>query len=489
MDLLNVVLKRERQQRRKPASSSPHTASSPSPDQTTHDPHVDVIVIGAGWAGLGAARVLHAHGLQVLVLEAKDHVGGRSRTVLLQDDQKKHAAIPVELGSEWIHGTSERYNPIYRLARHYHARLHSTGHQDDGVWSTTGSDGSRPIPPKELERAYRRLMKHGWLESVRRYRDSIDRDVSLRRATDLSMNRRSGPDRDMLEYLLHANIVTEYAASLEDISAWWWDSDWNMDGEEAILADGYSALVERFAAALGASVRREAAVTAVDWRDPESVRVTYGQGSGDAVVTARCVIVTVPLGVLQSRAIQFTPSLPEWKQASIDRLGVSLLNKVVLQWDRNQVLPWPKEYEWLEKIAARQDHWTEFYNYQSITGANVLVAFVAGREAARIEQLSDEDVLAEVLASLREMMNTDIPDPAAFLVTRWSQDPFARGSYTHYRPGSDPDDRKNLQANLDNRIYFAGEACHLKYPSTTHGALLTGLDVGRKVTATLTAKR
>ena len=437
---------------------------------------LDTIVIGAGWAGLGAARALQEHGQNFVVLEARDYVGGRSHTIELDDSL-------VELGSQWIHGNNKQKNPISKLVQHFQTPTLKAGESEGGVWSKEfqSHDKPRRIPYADLKKVRSKVFSDGWYSFMEKYQDADD-DQSLRKTTDMFITKKhlDHDDRRVLEYCLHSNITTEYAASLQDISTYWWDNDSSMGGSDAVIKPGYSHLVEQYASSFRDRIYLHSPVTDIDWSDHGNIKVTYLHGATKSTVKARHVIVTVPLGVLQAKTIVFHPSLPASKQKAIQRLGVGLLDKVILKWDKHENLPWPKNVEWVEKMATPQERWTEFYNFQPVTGDNILVAFTAGRDAGRIERLDDDNVLEEVLLSLKEMFDTDIPDPAAFTVTRWSADEYARGSYSFYKVGSEPEDRKNLRAPLDNRLFFAGEACSMKYPSTTHGALLTGLEMGTK---------
>jgi monoamine oxidase len=163
-----------------------------------------------------------------------------------------------------------------------------------------------------------------------------------------------------------------------------------------------------------------------------------------------------------------------------------------MKWSDDATLPWPADIGWLERIAAagQQGKWTEFFSLERETGKKVLVAWSAGREAARVEQLSDQAIQQEVLASLAAMFGSGaVPPPAEWIITRWQRDPLAGGSYSYYKVGSGPQDRDALAATLGGRVYFAGEATNKAIMSTTHGALNTGLKAGQTVLNKLLARR
>lgn len=444
----------------------------------------DTVIIGAGWAGLGAAQVLKRRGQGVILLEARDYIGGRSRSMDLDGSL-------VELGSQWIQGASEA-NPIHRIAEAKHASMKRSGVYRDVVMTSEyhqrrrGTRTPRCLSQQEYQQILHRTLKEGWMPFQRKRQRKNKRDKSLRATTDAYRQRKGLRRNDTLalEFILDSVVSQEYAASLEDMSTWWWNNDKYVGGGDVILPDGYSSLVDAFAENLRAHIRLSSPVKKIDWSLHHKVRVTYEDGAAGKVlrtVTARNVIVTVPLGVLQAQTIEFRPALPSRKVASINRLGMGLLNKIIIKWDKTSELPWSRNVEWLERIATPQGRWTEFVSYQPTTGEKVLVGFSAGREAARVERMSDSSILVEALQSLEKAYGMSVPQPKAYHITRWSQDAHAHGSYSYYKVGSSPKDRRNLKESLGNRIFFAGEACHLTFPSTTHGALLTGLEAGNEI--------
>jgi monoamine oxidase len=100
---------------------------------------------------------------------------------------------------------------------------------------------------------------------------------------------------------------------------------------------------------------------------------------------------------------------------------------------------------------------------------------ILGRESERVETLSDASIQSEVIQSLEEMFGVStIPTPANVVITRWKANSLSNGSYSYYKVGSKLKHRTDLGAAVGNRVFFAGEACHLDYPSTTHGALMSG---------------
>ncbi|MEN9620902.1 MAG: hypothetical protein RL499_1095, partial [Actinomycetota bacterium] len=216
----------------------------------------------------------------------------------------------------------------------------------------------------------------------------------------------------------------------------------------------------------GLDVRLGAAVTAVSWAD-DGVLVQTAAESFEA----DAVIVTVPLGVLQSGAIAIDPPLPEPHQAAIAGLGMGVLNKVFMLFDE---VFWDDTVDWIGIVPPDGlDPWVDWVTVGRADGGPVLLGFAAGDLGRRVDAMSDEQVVASALATLRSAY-PGAPEPLDVLVTRWGADEFARGSYSFAAVGSDPEMRDDLAAPVGERVYLAGEATSREHPSTVHGALLSG---------------
>jgi monoamine oxidase len=194
--------------------------------------------------------------------------------------------------------------------------------------------------------------------------------------------------------------------------------------------------------------------------------------------TAEKAIITLPLGVLKQGSIRFDPPLPADKQAAINKIGMGLLNKVYLRFPE---VFWDEESDWISHVSLAKGEWAEFLNIYKYTGRPILVAFNAGRFGRTTESWSDETIVTAVTEVLRTLYGTGIPAPEAWQITRWAGDPLAGGSYSYLAPGSRPRDRDTLAAPLSNLLFFAGEATSKEYPSTVHGAYLSGRRAAEEV--------
>jgi predicted NAD/FAD-dependent oxidoreductase len=265
-----------------------------------------------------------------------------------------------------------------------------------------------------------------------------------------------------LDWIAATEIAADLAADLDELSIRALDDGVTFDGPWVMLDRGYRALLEPLAE--GIDIRLGEWVSAID--DPGGrVRVTSTRG----IFEADRVVVTVPLGVLKAGSIAFTPDLPPPVRAAIDRLGMGRFLKAVMRFPERV---WPGGMDWLGRIA--EPAFAEFVNLSAVTGEPILVGFATGAHAERLEGLDDDAVVAEALGAFRAVVGPDAPAPSDAIVTRWGVDPFAHGAYSFMAVGATSADRDALGAPVSARLILAGEAASSRYPSTVHGAWMSG---------------
>jgi monoamine oxidase len=401
-------------------------------------------------AGLGAARLLHDAGARVTVIEARDRIGGRTHTSHLWPD------LPVDMGASWIHGT--KGNPVTALARDCGLKLTPTDYKR----SVTYDDAGREVPfLKPAEQAL------ALVERARERIDDADQDMSLQAAIEASKDWRklSPQDRRVARLAINTRIEHEYSGDWSRLSAWHFDQGVDFPGDEAVVTPGFGPILTLLAQ--GLDVRMAEPVTTIaPTRNGVEVTTTRGTHRADQA------IITLPLGVLQSGRIRFAEPLAKKRQHAIDVLGMGLLNKCVLRFDR---VFWPADRDWIDFLGPVETLWADWTNCLPATGQPLLFGFNAARMADEVEGWSDRDTVASALEALRAMFGSSVPDVSAAQVSRWRQDPFALGAYSFQSVGSSRKDRKALfGADWQGRLFFAGEATSADQPSTVHGALITG---------------
>jgi monoamine oxidase len=421
-----------------------------------------VIVVGAGVAGLAAARSLVDQGLKVIVVEARDRIGGRIWT------NRAWPKLALDLGASWIHGVNG--NPVAALARS--GRISTVATDYDALWRyEPGAKELSDSADEALEERFEGLMERVEEEAAA-LRQPGNADGSLQAAFDRAAGQRlSATDRRRLNYMLVSQVEHEYAADAAELSLLHWDQGDGFAGDDRLFPAGYDQITELLAKnldiRLGQTVSRIA-------HGQRGVEVTSSRGTFSAAYA----LVTLPLGVLKRGSVSFDPPLPARKQQAIRRLGMGTLNKLYLRFPRAF---WPEEPHLLGYIAEQRGAWAEWLNIQRYLKSPVLLGFNAGSYARQLERRSDEAIVASAMEALRAMFGARIPEPEAALMTRWSSDPLAGGSYSFLATGATPADYDALAAPVANRLFFAGEATSRDYAATVHGALISGRDAAELI--------
>jgi len=339
-----------------------------------------VVVVGAGVAGLTAARALHRHGYEVVVVEARDRIGGRVFT----DTQ---LGLPLDLGASWIHGIDG--NPIMALARADDVPTAVTRYGND---ATYGPDGERL--GERAVRALGRDLRY-FLSEIEDPREDLDTDISLGAAIDGVIARDGDWTPDELrglDYSVNTVLEHEYSGDVHDLSLFWWDAGSEYNGDDVLFPEtGYRWLPDLLAD--GLDVRTGQVVTHVAW-DSTGASVV---ASGEALPCAH-VVVTLPLGVLQSGSVEFTPPLPASTGIAIDRLGMGVLDKLWLRFPR---VFWDPDVDLFGYLSPVKGRWNEWYDFSRQTGEPILLGFNAATYARELEARSDADVVADAMGVLR----------------------------------------------------------------------------------------
>lgn len=439
-----------------------------------------VVVIGAGVSGLACAQRLQEAGVDFLVLEASDRVGGRVRTTY-----GLAGPLPFELGALMIHGK--------------HVVTHS--------WLQELGLHARPLPTTTRAR----FLREGRAESLPLPRNWLRRTIGVRafyqgtfglpkrilgyEGPDLSLAEWLGrqgalPGAKMLVTLLYAHAA---AADADAIGV-------RGPAEESLLAseefgysnfqlvEGYQELLARRSAPLKARIRLQARVTSVR-TSGGGVRIETEDANGEAgEVQTRRAVVTLPLGVLRSDLVAFDPPLPENKRSAIRALAFGDAMVVLIRFRGGNLVERLGDFGILWGEGPSSFHRPYVARREA---RDVLDAFVVGREAHRRAQLSDREVLEVTLQELRDVLPASVHpgDANAFACSRWPVDPFTRGGYSFLPPGATVQHRQDLAEPVGGVLFFAGEATHTHgEAATVHGAIETGYRAAAEVLASLTPR-
>jgi monoamine oxidase len=392
-----------------------------------------VVVIGAGAAGIAAARRLQEAGVDPLVLEARERIGGRAFT---QD----HGGTPLDRGCEWLHSGDR--NPWTTIAE----TLGNSVVRIPSPWRRQTRDIGFPAADQDAfgaasDRFYRRLEAH-----------AADGATDAPASTCLEPGERWNG-------LIGA--VGTYINGVEFDRLSILDYDRYADtGVNWRVREGFGATIAAYGA--GVPVRLGCPVTLVDHAGAR-LRLITPQGT----VEADRAIVTVPPTLLASGALRFAPDLPA-KLAAAEGVPLGVANKVFFALDKPDLLP-PEGH-----LFGRTDRvGTGTYHLRSL-GRPVVQGFFGGAQAIALERDGPAAFFDFALEEIAGLLGSDIRRHLHPLVaTGWADDPWSLGSYSHALPGH-ADDRAVLADPVDGRLFFAGEACSRHDFSTAHGAYRTG---------------
>ncbi len=453
--------------------------------QSIKNPQYTVIIIGAGIAGLEAARYLEEHGLHdYIILEARDRIGGRIWTVHPQKD------IAVDLGATWIHGDSAQ-GPLMQLVNQWHLDTQVVDPNSAVFYTCDGNEISSAAEKSffDLYGQFAELLREKRQDPVKNALLSVS-DVAIEFITahQLAKEKQYG-----LLYTISDKIEQEYAADIKDLSALWYDNEKEIPGSDRILVQGYKSIIDGVARDVKGHIFLNQAVKQIDYRHKQSIIVTTQKGQQ---YTGQYVISTLPLGVLKKGSVRFLPALPADKLAAIHHLNMGVMNKIILFfpvvfWDQVQYISYLSPAYWSGTKWKNKSKWIEFDSMAPFLHQPILFALVSGDFAQELENKTDEEIVNGAMTVLRTMYGEKIPPPTQYIITRWGQDPCSVGSYSSLRPGAldNGGDYLNLAKTIDGRLLFAGEATTNIYPSTVYGAYLTGDRAAQEVLSNYSAAR
>jgi monoamine oxidase len=418
---------------------------------------IDVVIIGAGVAGLAAGRLLAGAGRRVTLIEARDRVGGRVHTHHLAPD------LPIELGAEFVHGQPPALWTLIREARLPTYELEG---------SEIGYEGGRRSAGGDLPGRANHVLEDmvQWLAHA-----PDTTDMTFAQYLELS-----APDPDAAEaaarYVEGFNAADQRRIGIASLAK-------QQRAEDAIEGDrlfrvssGYDAVPKFLAAEFaraGGTLELETPVQRIDW-SRGSVAVT-AHGARGTRFHARRALITVPLGVLQAGGIQFEPR-PAGILEQADRLAMGAAMRIVLVFGAKF---WPENLSFLftpSEIPATW--WTPMPN-----GAPVLTGWTGGPKAAVIERSGGAEaaraaLLTRCLSTLAKVFNRPVSELEGLLRSwhthDWLADPYAGGAYS-YVPAGALDAPGRLNQPVEDTLYFAGEHTDVTgHWGTVHAALQSG---------------
>jgi monoamine oxidase len=408
----------------------------------------DVVVIGAGAAGLAAADTLVRAGRSVLVLEARERVGGRCWT-----HRMSGLDIPVELGAEFLHGEAKETHALLRRA------------------------GRRAVPANRVQRSFdgKRLRpRNSFAEAARSVRGaSLDQDLSFDRF--LAARKLPAKTKAFARMMVQGFDAADPARVSAQSIIEEWSEGGSLGDAQPRPEGGYGALMDWLATNLlsrKTSIQLGAVVREVRWKRG-AVRINgVFQGEPFTVRAAR-VIVTLPLGVLQAGDVRFVPALAA-KRTALDKLASGPVVRVAMRFHE---AVWEKRAPGVAFFHDPKAGFPTFWTPLPMR-APLLTAWAGGPKARIMSRMSERTQIAAALGGVRKIFkDATLADAIA---QDWQRDPFSRGGYSYVLVGG-MGAREALAAPLGDTLHFAGEATDTDEAGTVAGALRSGKRAAREI--------
>ena len=413
----------------------------------------DVVIIGAGCAGLGAATALRDAGLRCMVLEASARVGGRAWTT-------RPAALGgvwFDMGAVWFHDAE--HNPLVRIAEAAGDELL----RSDEVRTERTYVGDRLATAAELA-----AFDAAWprMEAAADAMLAVRDDVSL---ADVARSLTADPWAATVEAWEGPVICV---VDSDRFSARDWRNN-ALGGSNLVPQGGIGAFVERRCAP-GLDIRLNTPALRVRWGGAGG-RVAVDTALG--TVTAGACIVTVSTGVLGAGGLRFDPALPVETQDAIAGLPMGLALKVALRANGPDRLDLPAHCSVDWQVAAPNDALMPFQCWPF--GRDYVQGWIGGSAAWDLARAGEDAAADFALSQLRRLFGGRVDrlfGGGGRLVTHWDSDPWVQGAYSYALPGHAGDRRRLGEPLADGHLLFAGEACHAGFASTVAGAWISGQD-------------
>ncbi|MEM1079296.1 MAG: NAD(P)/FAD-dependent oxidoreductase [Pseudomonadota bacterium] len=426
----------------------PHTLTA-----STHPTNPDVVVIGAGAAGISAARRLRRKGISAIVVEAGTRVGGRAWT------QSDSFGVPVDMGCSWVSASNKNWYAKFARSQGFDLVNHTDSRTDlfrDGTRASLLDFAAYEMSQTILQKAMNKAARKG-------------RDVPASSVVPAKL-----PWSGAIQAWLGP---MDYGVEFDQISTM---EDWNIgdDQPSMLVREGLGRVVA--ASAEDLPIKLNTTVSHIDWSG-QGVRLE----TSDGTLTAKACILTVSTGVLQSGGIRFTPELPDAKQDALEALPMGLLLKVPLLFDG-------------ARLGLGENNWVTSWVPDTIPnracffiawpcGHDYLFGNIGGQLGWELSREAPDVAVTYALDELVKLVGSDARRHfVKGLRTDWANDPLTLGAYSCVKPGQ-YGARKVLRKTLADRVFFAGEAVSSKYPALVNGAYDSGRAAANRVAKTLAA--
>jgi len=400
----------------------------------------DVVVIGAGSAGLSATAELMKRGISVLCIEGMNRIGGRCYT------DNSTFGVPADIGGHWLHGFSA--NQIAEFGKKHKDKFKIYKDPDrDAVY-----DGKRKVSGKELWKLYKQIKEiKNTSVSARPLIDLIPEKIKKNSWFD-TVHKIVDDARDLGNFSLGDDNVNYSDAGIGD----------------GLCREGYGALLAYYRKDV--PVKLNTIVNEIKWGG-QGVQVVTNKGT----ISAKACIVTASVGVLRAEKIKFTPALPLKKYEAFEGITMTISNRVLMQLKKKFLSRFKSDtylYTKCNSNGAKSPK--TFYGFMKMSGTNLCLFGTSGQFSKDLENEGSEAMIDFVVNDLKSTFGSKFYEKYFIkaIATGWANNPFTLGAYSGAIPGKSLL-RRELRRHEGDRVFFAGEATAHAY-STVHGADLSG---------------
>ena len=403
----------------------------------------EVVIIGAGVAGLAAAKTLRDKGISFVLVEANFRIGGRVYT------DNDIFGVPFDTHAHWM--MISRKNPLIDYAK------------DNGFYIYQDLDkrkyfvGDREATKDELAD-----LRDSYQAFNKKIKDSI-----YSGASGDDDNARTALGEDFFNNPWGYTVASDYGVwNMAENSKDWSPADWwnSIGGDNWFCAEGYGSVVAHYGQDV--PVALGTAVTEINWQG-DGVKVVTSAGT----INAKAAILTVSVGVLAAGHIKFTPQLPVQKQEAIDGIDMAVMNYIGLHFSDDVFKFGADTY------VYQQQHDENGVGYlANLNNTNLVYGYVGGDQAKALEKVSMDTAIAYGLDGVKSMLGNDIEKKfIKGYATACGKIPFYEGAYSAAKPGKQPM-RAVLRKTLADKVFFSGEATHRTQWASVNGGLYSGRD-------------
>lgn len=393
-----------------------------------------VIIIGAGVSGLYAGCLLKELGIDFIILEASNKIGGRVAV------DKTFTNFPIDLGAEWLHGKTSILGAL--------------------VESTQTEIFHDISNPRYLHKGKLKKSLPKRLQKIFAQLEETQDDVSF----EEFFLREGGKEKEL-------NLLTTYSqdvgASANMISAKWEAEGYSKisygSDDHKFRKSYFDFIYEHIAKPVLEYVKLNTVVSEIDYR---SDQISVKDNSGN-IFTSDRILITVPLTILKDGDIKFSPPLPDQKLKAFSQLGMEAGMKVFLKFSQT--------FAEADILGGTTCAYYVIESYNSYPGEFIIMAFTNGDQAKKLSELGEEKAVAAILEELDSLCDNEATK--YFLdatIKDWSKEPFIRGAYSYPLVGSTENTREIIAEPIDDKVFFAGEASNFNgHHQTVHGAVET----------------